>query len=288
MVGDPVNLTDGRHLAMTFLERLGPQHRIDCVVVDGDPPSKARARWNASRKPYTPKKTIEGEKRYAAAFERVTRFEGNVALCCVFYRSTHQRVDVDNMLKAVLDAGTRAKLWHDDSQVTALLGIVEHDRDRPRAVVAFGEHTSSLTRGINALVPCEACGTLFFPGGRRRETARWCSRGCRMTLAELIDCPSCGQPFKRRSGNQQFCSGACRGAARSAAAAEARAQRTHCRHGHLLDEENTHVLADGRRRCRRCQAEAARRARTRKTYGQPARCEVRVLELSRRSEEAIA
>lgn len=35
--------------------------------------------------------------------------------------------------------------------------------------------------------------------------------------------------------------------------------KTHCRHGHLFDDENTYVDAEGKRRCRCCRAAATRR-----------------------------
>lgn len=200
-----------RHVAMELLESLGEQDHIELVVVGGDPPSKARPRFNSRGRPYTPKKTVEGEKHLAAAFSSVPRQEGNVAIVCIFYRRTFQRIDTDNMLKAVLDAGTRAKIWEDDSQVTALVGIAEYDRQNPRTVVAFGNHESTLLRGSNTLVECESCGEKFTPGGHRRiGTARWCSQDCRMRLADPVECRWCERPFKRRSGNQVLCSDACR------------------------------------------------------------------------------
>lgn len=208
-----VSAVDDRYKAMQILEQLGPQHELRCVVIDGEPPSKARPRFTKRGGTYTPKRTIEGEKRLAAALSNVPVFPGNVALVAIFHRSTRQRIDVDNMLKAVLDAGTRAKIWEDDSQVTALIGLVEHDREQPRTVVAFGRHASTLTRGEDAKVQCEACGTRFFPGGQRRETARWCSRECRTTLAELVPCPTCEKPFRRKNGNHKYCSVECRGLA---------------------------------------------------------------------------
>lgn len=247
-------MQDDRYRVMAMLEQLGPQQELCCVIVDGDPPSKARARFTKKGRPYTPQKTVEGEKRLAAAFDGIGPMLGNVALACLFYRSSRQRIDIDNLLKAVLDAGTRAKVWEDDSQITALVGLLEHDRERPRSVIGFGRHASSLTRGDDALISCEACGARFFPGGRRRETARWCSAACRAYLADPVDCAHCEQPFKRRSGNQKFCSNECR----LAATHRSLRLRTHCAKGHEYTPENTHHTADGRRRCRTCQAANAR------------------------------
>lgn len=260
---------ESRHTAMRMLGDLCHQRSIRLFVIEGDPVSKARPRFSKGGRPYTPTKTIEGEKRIARLLEGSPPFRSNVAVSCLFFRASRQRVDVDNLLKAVLDAGTRANLWEDDSQVTALVGVIEYDPDRPRTIACFGEHQSSLTRGDAARVACEACGTLFFPSGRRREHARWCSAECRARLVVPVDCPSCGQPFRRRSGNQTYCSSLCRGAAQATRAKADRQARTHCRRGHALDGENSYILSNGRKRCRTCQAEQAIAYRERRRAARP-------------------
>lgn len=250
--------THDRAVVMRLVEPFARGDRMDILVIDGEPPSKARPRFTAKGKPYTPSATVAGEKRLAAHLATVKTYRGNVAVGCVFHRSTRQRIDIDNLLKAVLDASTRARVWEDDSQVTALAATIEHDPDRPRIVICFAPHVCSLTRGEDAMVRCEACGTLFFPSGQRREQARWCSRECRTRLAAPVPCPACGKFFRRRNGNHKFCSNACRGVGRTAAAAETRALTRTCKHGHELSAENVYVLPNGGQRCRRCQADAAR------------------------------
>lgn len=79
------------------------------VTFPGDPISKALPRWNNSRLPYTPKKTLEGRRQMATFFGRISKFTRNVAIACVFYRASHQRIDIDNMLKAILDGGRGRK-----------------------------------------------------------------------------------------------------------------------------------------------------------------------------------
>jgi len=191
----------------------GAERDAYLVEIPGDPPSKARPRFNSRGRPYTPQKTVDGEKRIATALTGAGPFPSNVVVACVFYRSTLQRIDIDNLMKAVLDGATRARVWDDDSQVTALMAILEHDRANPRTLLAIAPHASTLHRGTAALVACAACGTLFKPAGsRRRGYARWCSNACRTYLAEPIACAHCSQPFKRANGNQRFCSVACRAA----------------------------------------------------------------------------
>lgn len=191
------------------------ESRIEVVVIEGDPCSKARPRFvvgkNGKPMSYSPRRTIEGEERIKEAVAPLFgAFDANVAISALFYRRTFQRVDIDNLEKAVLDGCTKAQIWRDDSQVTALASALEHDAEFPRSVIAFAQHSSSMRRGDAARSTCESCGELFEAPGKRRGTARWCSRECRMTLAEPIPCEVCEKPFKRRSGNQKMCSEACR------------------------------------------------------------------------------
>ena len=60
-----------------------------------------------------------------------------IGLWCTFYRSSRRAVDLDNLLKAVGDAGTGI-VWGDDAQITLLLGRLEVDRELPRTeIVAY-------------------------------------------------------------------------------------------------------------------------------------------------------
>jgi HNH endonuclease len=49
-----------------------------------------------------------------------------------------------------------------------------------------------------------------------------------------------------------------------AATKERAARRAHCRHGHPWDDSNTHISPQGRRVCRACKREAAKRQRARR------------------------
>lgn len=202
---------DDRYRAMEMLAAVGaPDHSIHVIVHEGDPASKARARVVRGRA-YTPRATQVAQEALAWRLRGIESFTGNVAVACVFHRSNRQRIDVDNLLKLVLDAATQARVWEDDSQVTAVLAVLEHDPDAPRTVVAFAPHESSMGRGPDSLPKCAACGTPFDAYGNPRR--RHCSRECRMTLAEPVVCPGCGKSFKKRSGNQKYCSTPCRAAA---------------------------------------------------------------------------
>lgn len=80
---------------------------------------------------------------------------GNLAIACIFYRSTLRRADLDNLMKHVWDAGNRV-LWADDSQISAEVGLLELDRDHPRTVVAVCRHESTMWRGPKGGSPHQA------------------------------------------------------------------------------------------------------------------------------------
>lgn len=200
-----------RYRALEMLRAVGASdHHLQVVVHEGEPASKARARVVRGHA-YTPAKTAAAQAALAWQLNRLTPFTGNVAVACVFHRGNRQRIDVDNLVKLVLDAATQARVWQDDSQVTGLLAVLELDAEQPRTVVAFAGHESSMTRGPDSMPKCAACGKPFNDYGNPRR--QHCSRECRMTLAEPVMCPHCDKPFKRRSGNQKYCSMVCRGQA---------------------------------------------------------------------------
>jgi hypothetical protein len=189
-------------------------------------------------------------------------FSGNVAVLAVFYRQNLQRIDSDNLMKLVLDAGTQAGIWKDDSQVTVQGAILELDEKNPRTIFVACDCPSTLVRGEDAMTACDACGKKFFRGGKARAVARWCSRACASTLSEPVSCSHCGAEFRRTNAKTIYCSVACRGAAVSKRALAVRAARTTCRLGHDLAGENVHVLSNGARRCRACNASGARKYRS--------------------------
>lgn len=67
----------------------------------------------------------------------------NVRVSAVFYRSTRGTVDLDNLLKHVLDAAAGV-LFVNDCQVTAYGDVELHlDRDNPRTELAIEVHTGA-------------------------------------------------------------------------------------------------------------------------------------------------
>lgn len=192
-----MNERDGRDLdrvAALVLAAGALDHTIRSFRVEGNPVAKARAK-QGRRGFYTPQSTSTAEDEIAW-FLRSARpepFAGNVAVAAVFYRSDRHTIDVDNLLKTVLDGITKSRVvWEDDSQVTAIAGVIELDPAWPRTVVAIAPHASTLTRGTDSFShTCETCGKAYRPHGANKAS-RYCSRKCRPR--RVIVCIDCGGP----------------------------------------------------------------------------------------------
>ena len=190
--------------------------RLVAFVHDGAPASKARACFTRRGFAYTPATTVSAQKALSLRFIqalRGTKFERNVAIVAVFYRPNYQRIDADNLMKLVLDAGTKANAWIDDCYVTAQACKVELDRTRPRTVIALCEAESSMMRG--ARFTCAQCGQLFDRAGKAtvKNPPKTCSVACsvkyRAETRTDARCAKCDASFHRRRSGQRYCSKTC-------------------------------------------------------------------------------
>jgi crossover junction endodeoxyribonuclease RusA len=120
--------------------RQGPSKAV-LFTVDGEPMSKARARVTRQGHAYTPKATVDAERRVREYFEATAceAFSVPVGVELAFYQGTRARKDIDNMVKLVLDA-LNGVAWTDDVQVSVLLARrVYVTKDRARSVIRIFE-----------------------------------------------------------------------------------------------------------------------------------------------------
>jgi Holliday junction resolvase RusA-like endonuclease len=106
-------------------------------TVPGEPMVKARPRMTRTGHTYTPKTTVEAEKRVRESFEATSHdgFSNAVGVELAFFQGTRARKDVDNMVKLVLDA-LNGVAWADDVQVNVVLARRVYTlKDRARTMV---------------------------------------------------------------------------------------------------------------------------------------------------------
>lgn len=193
----------------------GPDERMEYFVFPGNPVSKHRARFSKANV-YSAPGQKEAELTLGWAFRAAVSkpFRGNVAVGCIFFRQTQQPVDVDNLLKHVLDSA-KGIAFLDDRQVTSLAGMLEYDADRPRTVIVIGRHSSSMVRDTIVAGVCEFCETPISHPSWRKTKQRFCSSACvaksrGQDLSEPMACAHCKKPFQRRNSYQVLCSAGCR------------------------------------------------------------------------------
>jgi crossover junction endodeoxyribonuclease RusA len=190
-------------------------------AVDGEPETKARARWNTAKggRPFTPKQTKQAEERIGWLFRRSAgsfipdRVSG-FGVFASFVAKLNQRRDVDNMLKLVMDA-LNGLAWVDDSQVTEISAKKRQSSGcDPRTYVVIYRTLSN----PHPQASCQGCGRLFdvYPSTKGRK---FCSRTCsdqgRRTGDEVV-CLHCERAFYRPANKRDVgvvhCSKECRAA----------------------------------------------------------------------------
>ncbi len=186
----------------------------------GAPVAKSRARWMRLKgggvRTYTPTATSTAEEALAWKFKTTLRgepFVGPTAIAAIFFRPNYQRIDADNLMKLVLDAGTKAGAWIDDSHITALASWIELDVENPRTLVVLCPTVSTMNR--HARFSCVICGEGFNRIGvaALKAPPKFCSSACRSEGyardRRTVRCPRCEQTFRRKSARQVYCSRSC-------------------------------------------------------------------------------
>lgn len=207
------------HRAVALVHAIGGDpSESQAMKILGEPWSKGRPRFRRDGQAYQAPEDRAAEKALAATLIRwrAQPYPGNVALAAVFYRPNRQRIDADNLLKHVCDSATGI-LWADDSQVTAVVGVIELDPGLPRTVIATSRHASTLTRGSDWTNTCVQCGDAFVVDPRN-NARRYCSNECSdqargYHLKATVPCAQCGEPFRRAASSQKYCGPPCRAAA---------------------------------------------------------------------------
>jgi len=59
---------------------------------------------------------------------------GDLSVTAQFFRSNKIRVDIDNLVKTILDSANKI-LFNDDSQVKELYATIDIDKNNPRTII---------------------------------------------------------------------------------------------------------------------------------------------------------
>lgn len=191
------------------------------ITHDGEPVSKHRVRFNSrTKKTYTPNKTKAHERVLAdlAAMQlsgAAPASDWEFGIRAVFYTGTHQRKDVDNMLKAVLDA-MNGLAFLDDTLVRELMGWKVLDTLRPRTeFVVYRIRPHDSASGV--CVVCRKPFRSYLSWRGRRHCSRKCADLGRTTSAK-VNCAHCGKELVREASvvkanvrGDFYCGAGCRG-----------------------------------------------------------------------------
>lgn len=187
------------------------------LTVPGQPRSKARPRFTGSGGVYSDKQQRAHEEllewHLRLAFKEP--LQGGVGVGVTFFRSNKQRIDLDNLVKAVLDAANGIA-FVDDVQVVELAARLDLDRENPRTVILVEPKTTSMPRGKEAEVEatCRSCGKAFSfrPYDSKPNGQIFCSPKC--VARAPATCKVCGDSFSKTGSNHIYCSKKCVNAAR--------------------------------------------------------------------------
>ncbi len=181
------------------------------IEMKGNPIAHERPRLGRYGKVYTPTKTRNYKESLAWTIKLKTQDinykdngESAYGVQAIFYRSNRQRIDVDNLLKAVLDSITQSGFWSDDSKVFEVAARIEKAQVNPRTnfIVYLYNSTNHIEASSDYKFEekCAYCGGLMslaktksYPSSKRRYCSKECFyQSCRIKLK----CAYCEKDFE--------------------------------------------------------------------------------------------
>lgn len=111
------------------------------IVVPGEPVPKGRPRINKTTGTvYTPATTRVYENSVAmmAMVGKEKFADAPVIIEALFFLKGNKKVDIDNLVKSVLDGLNHSGIWDDDSQVWALAAFKYPNAETPRTEITIG------------------------------------------------------------------------------------------------------------------------------------------------------
>lgn len=161
------------------------------------------------------RENISGKSNYRQALSglinqfkatKVVDSQSRFSLRCLFFRDSRQKIDCDNLLKAVSDSATGI-IWKDDSQVGEIYGKLFLFATPPRVEVVIYKIDDPSQRP-----ECPTCGNPVIAYPSRKVT--YCSLICRNKPLRVTSlCKQCNESFELPRSvarvNKGFCSRRC-------------------------------------------------------------------------------
>lgn len=191
----------------------------------GEPVAHQRPRLGRGGKTYTPQKTKEYKEGLAWIIKSEIRNykidkEALYGIQAIFYRSNRQRVDIDNLLKTVLDSLTLAGFWADDAQVREISARLLKSQKQARTEFVVYKISEEWAHVPSS--KCQYCNGPISPKKTYPSSIRqFCSNECFNKSNRItITCRWCGKEFdiprsqatrksERYQYPTQFCSREC-------------------------------------------------------------------------------
>lgn len=198
------------------------------VILDGDPVSYQRARTSGrgghfytseKLRSYT-KSLIYAIKEQGGGISFAQEKDMTFGVHAKFYRSTRQRVDLDNLLKTILDAVSQSGFWVDDSRVHEIYGSIERASASPRVEFIIYRHilrgNETDSERYNLSAKCTHCGKPMSEAISKsypKRKIQYCCRACFNASRRVkIPCAQCGKDFeipRCYTIKKRFCSRTC-------------------------------------------------------------------------------
>jgi len=199
------------------------------LALDLEPVSKSRARISPAEYTQIGAARIKVKEAHGYTGARLRDYENKIGwllrqagvrlndvddlgVHAIFHVRGNQRRDIDNLLKALLDACTGVA-WRDDSQLTRITSEMIRASDHPRTELAV---FVVCRRGQG----CARCGTAL-PIGKISNKSVYCSKACydaEQQRGAYRECFACGTTVYRQAdkaaAERVFCSPECRAAGR--------------------------------------------------------------------------
>ena len=221
------------------------------AVIEGDPVAHERPRLGKHGNTYTPRPTQAYKEKVAWLIKSLVKPASDpherYGVRAIFCRSNRQRIDVDNLLKSILDACTWAHVWCDDSQVREISATLLTAQPSPRVEFIVYRFCDP-----SPVALCKGCRTPLHQGKGRGRV--YCSKVCAdKSKRATLHCVTCKRLFDlpqslavMPSGKpRRFCSRPCSRAFYSAERRQNGSDKWRCKHcgGRVSRKEYTQCKA---------------------------------------------